>query len=50
MGAGEMKRCHNTNKMNGISVLGVGADGRAGVCLLAFFALDAAAAELCWGF
>lgn len=40
------KRCHNVNKMNGVSVLGVGADGRVVLSLLACFALHSAAAEL----
>lgn len=40
------KRCHTVNKMNGVSVLGVGADGRVVLSLLAFFASHSAAAEL----
>lgn len=40
------ERCCNVHKVNDVSVLGVGADGRVVLSLLAFFALHSAAAEL----
>lgn len=49
-GGSREKRCHDVNKMNGVSVLGVGTDGRVVLSLLTFFALHAAAAELHRGF